>query len=159
MVFKKIADSLVKWREKQQGKAVTKREALSAFLERLNTAFPVLPHPRRVTSETVLILRILRAKNAVSKVALQEELKKFSVDAPLVADLSVLYFENKSRFIRYAIATIEKRDGVYVSQVKPVDVFSRVIVAMRTLYADDIADHILVRDVVQIIAEKVFECH
>jgi hypothetical protein len=156
MLLKSITSFLRKRGEKKRGLITRQAEALGLFLFRLEEAFPEsLQRPGKISLEIAEVSRKRLIQRRESNASLSRALAGYSIDARLLASTAIEASTNRQAFVRRWVGEFERRGCNNFSQVKPVDTFSKVLVAIRALYAEDIQNEILVRDVVKVVVEKV----
>ncbi len=141
--------------ERKREQETRQAEAIEIFLARLERSFPQSLPSSKMTPEAAELSRKILERRREGKALLSEALKVAGVDALALAALGAEYAANMSTFVRHSVGGLTRKGEITLSQVRPVDTFSRVLVAVRLLYADDLKDYILVRDVVKVIVEKV----
>lgn len=152
----KIMTSFLRARGKRKREQETRQaEAVEIFLYRLERSLPLSSPPSKITPEAAELSRKILERRREGKALLSEALKVAGVNALALAALGAEYSANMSTFVRHSVGGLTRKGEITLSQVRPVDTFSRVLVAVRFLYADDIKDDILVRDVIKVIVEKV----
>jgi hypothetical protein len=135
-----------------------------------------IPNPRQIiqrrqTREAVLVetkeLLMSRLEVALSKKNHEEQrlltnaLKAKNIHAVVLKDLTESAARDVNFFLKREIRIMkggqEKAGSIEtLADVKDRDLFSRILIVMRNLYADDIAEHITCEDAARAVVEKLF---
>jgi hypothetical protein len=143
-------------RQKKADDLDKKARALASFVARLDIAFGGHAHPKHFSTESAEMVRSRILKRRESDALLAQSFKDLGMNAEALVAISSDAQHNLSAFARHEIGELVRRGEERLSQVCPRGGFSSVLVAVRELYAEDIKDDLLVRDIAKIVADKVF---